>query len=77
MSSFMMRFTVPWEMGVPLTTLHCRTSPTPEKLGWINTSAQSETFGANSNGVSVKELAGPPVSASGDQLISAAKTKPM
>ena len=45
-------------MAVPLTTRHCRTSSSPENLGWSNTSTQSETFGANSNGVFVKELAG-------------------
>ena len=43
---------LPWQQG------HCRTSPSPVNLGWSNTFAQSETFGANSNGVSVKELVG-------------------
>ena len=37
-SSFVMRSAVPWDMAVPLTTRHCRTSPSPENLGWSNTS---------------------------------------
>ena len=36
-----------------------RKSPSQKNLGWSNTSAQTETFGANTGGISVQELVGP------------------
>ena len=36
-----------------------RRSPSQMNLGWSNTSAQTETCGGNTGGISVKELVGP------------------